>query len=91
LRIRVRVYATLVERVGRRQLELVLNGDATVAEALSAAGLYEEVVESGHVRRFFKVLVNGRDIDFLDDLNTKLKDGDVLDVFPPLAGGLLGV
>ncbi|AKB74678.1 Molybdenum cofactor biosynthesis protein MoaD [Methanosarcina lacustris Z-7289] len=34
-----------------------------------------------------KVLVNGRNIDFLKGAETELKDGDVVVLFPPIAGG----
>lgn len=34
-----------------------------------------------------RVLVNGRDIDFLDGTGTELKEGDVLVLVPPVAGG----
>ncbi|MHA1648787.1 MAG: MoaD/ThiS family protein [Candidatus Helarchaeota archaeon] len=35
------------------------------------------------------MLVNGRNINFLDGRNTKLKDGDVVAISPPIAGGYL--
>jgi len=34
-----------------------------------------------------RLLVNGRDIDFLKGPETELKDGDVVVLFPPIAGG----
>jgi molybdopterin converting factor small subunit len=34
-----------------------------------------------------KLLVNGRDIDFLNRLETKLKEGDEVALFPPVGGG----
>ena len=33
------------------------------------------------------ILVNGRNYLFLDELNTKLKDGDQIVISPPLVGG----
>ena len=33
------------------------------------------------------MLVNGRNILFLDGLATTLRDGDVVSVFPPVYGG----
>ncbi|MFX1503415.1 MAG: MoaD family protein [Promethearchaeota archaeon] len=33
------------------------------------------------------ILVNGRNHLFLDELNTKLKDGDQIVISPPLVGG----
>ena len=37
--------------------------------------------------RDLKILVNGSDIDFLEGLETKLKDGATLALIPPVAGG----
>lgn len=34
-----------------------------------------------------RILVNGRDIDFLNGPETELKDGDTVVLFPPIAGG----
>ncbi len=33
------------------------------------------------------ILVNGKGISFLRGLNTSLKDGDVVAIFPPVSGG----
>ncbi len=34
-----------------------------------------------------RILVNGRDIDFLKGLSTTLKEGDTVAIIPPIAGG----
>jgi molybdopterin synthase sulfur carrier subunit len=45
-------------------------------------------VETGQVHRHISVLVNGRHYTHLPDrLQTVLKDGDEVDIFPPIAGG----
>lgn len=43
--------------------------------------------ESGEVRRFVNVFVNGEDIRFLSGLDTSLKPGDELSIVPAMAGG----
>ncbi len=43
--------------------------------------------ESGKLRDTVHVMVNGRAIDFLDELETKLNDGDAVAIFPPISGG----
>ncbi len=42
---------------------------------------------SGSIRRYVKILKNGRHIEFLDGTHTKLEEGDVVAMFPPAAGG----
>lgn len=44
--------------------------------------------ENGKVRRFVNVYVNGDDIRFLQNLETKLKEGDHISIVPAIAGGL---
>jgi molybdopterin synthase sulfur carrier subunit len=39
------------------------------------------------LRGIVHILVNGRSINLLEELKTPLKDGDVVAIFPPVAGG----
>src|SRR5207237_10439699 len=51
-------------------------------------GLKERICdESGQVRRFVNIFVNGEDIRFLAHLDTPLKAGDELSIVPAIAGG----
>jgi molybdopterin synthase sulfur carrier subunit len=43
--------------------------------------------ESGQVRRFVNIFVNGEDIRFLKHLETTLKTGDEISIVPAIAGG----
>jgi molybdopterin synthase sulfur carrier subunit len=52
-------------------------------------GLKDRICEAdGSVRRFVNLYVNGDDIRFLDNLNSKVKDGDEISIVPAIAGGL---
>ncbi len=51
-------------------------------------GFQDRVLEeTGEVRRFVNLFVNGEDIRFLDGLETPLKAGDELSIVPAMAGG----
>ncbi|MFX1234291.1 MAG: MoaD/ThiS family protein [Promethearchaeota archaeon] len=41
----------------------------------------------GNLESHVVILVNGRNYLFLEDLDTKLKDGDQIVISPPLVGG----
>lgn len=41
----------------------------------------------GRPRRFINIYVNGRDYRFIDRLDTKLQDGDVVSIIPAVSGG----
>lgn len=59
-------------------------------EALEASfpGMKERLCdESGELRRFVNIFVNGEDVRFLSGLNTPLKDGDEVSIVPAVAGG----
>lgn len=43
--------------------------------------------ELGGLRDFVILMVNGRNIEFLEKMNTRLSEGDVIALFPPVAGG----
>lgn len=43
--------------------------------------------ESGELRRFVNIFVNGEDVRFLSGLQTPLKSGDEVSIVPAVAGG----
>jgi len=73
--------------------EVVEVSAATIGDAISELqtrypGIKERLIdESGTVRRFVNVYVNEEDIRFLDNQQTKLKDGDEISIIPAIAGG----
>ena len=43
--------------------------------------------ENGKLRRFFNVYVDGEDVRFLDDLDTKVPAGAEVSIIPAISGG----
>jgi MoaD family protein len=66
---------------------------ATVGEVFGAIvvrypGLSGQLVdEAGNLHKFVNVYRNDDDIRYLDALDTKLSDGDVISILPAVAGG----
>jgi molybdopterin synthase sulfur carrier subunit len=51
-------------------------------------GIKERICdETGKIRRFVNVYVNGDDIRFLQNLETTVKEGDNISIVPAIAGG----
>lgn len=51
-------------------------------------GIKERICdETGKIRRFVNVYVNGDDIRFLQNMETALKEGDAISIVPAIAGG----
>ena len=47
----------------------------------------ELTTAEGNLRTGVAVLINGRNVDFLQGLNTPLNPGDRVTIIPPVAGG----
>ena len=50
-------------------------------------GFKDTVMTEGGLHRFVNIYLNDEDVRFLGQLDTPMKDGDVLSVLPALAGG----
>jgi molybdopterin synthase sulfur carrier subunit len=81
-------------------LRAATDGQAEIdSEAGTVASLIEELEarypairgrlrdESGDLRRFVNLYVNGEDVRFQNGLATNLKSGDELSIVPAVAGG----
>jgi MoaD family protein len=90
--ITVKSFATLRE-VMDAQARVDLPGGATVRTLLDRLtrqypGLDEQIFSAPDtLRDLVNVLRNGRNIAFLAGLDTPLSDGDLVALFPPVAGG----
>jgi sulfur-carrier protein len=90
--ITVKSFATLRE-VMDMQIRLDLPAGATIRSLLAdLTGRYRGLDEllftaPGVLRDLVNILKNGRNIHFLEGLDTPLDDGDLIALFPPVAGG----
>ena len=95
IKVKVHTILTLQEVIGLREVELDLPQGITLKELLShmvsvwgkrlSERLFKEGTEELLPR--IRVMVNGRDIQFVQGLETVLQDGDVVHLFPPVSGG----
>jgi len=87
--VEVKVTSVLQKVTGAK----VVHGDGgTVGEVLSDLdakypGFKQQIVQGGSLHRFVNIYLNDEDIRYLDQLNTRLKDGDSISILPALAGG----
>ncbi len=95
-KILVKFFASLRQLTGVKELEKEIESETTVISLLQGIcrtypRLREEVFEDkeqGHLQTWIVILLNGRNIKFLDGTQTKLTNNDVIAIFPPTAGGI---
>ena len=72
----------------RRNMKCATPNAVIGKAAASLPGLKEKLCdESGKLRRFVNVYLNGEDIRFQDGPETVIKDGDEVSIIPAIAGG----
>jgi len=97
LNVYVRFFAALRELVGKKveciafqdneeiNIEKVLERLTEIFNKNFAEYVFDG--KTGEIQSYLLLLLNGRSITTLDGLKTKLTDGDVLAILPPVSGG----
>ena len=87
----VRFFAGLADVFGkeaRPTLGPATDVAAVLGDLCDRAGRRRDLFRGdGGLQERIVVLVNGRNISFLDGLATTLEEGDVISIFPPVYGG----
>jgi sulfur-carrier protein len=93
--VRVRTILTLKKILGKGEVEFPVPEGATLRELLRlivdrwgdelASRLFDP--KTGAVFPHIRLMVNGRDIAFLDRMETILQNGDDVLILPPVSGG----
>jgi sulfur-carrier protein len=89
----LKLFATLRDLAGVRELEVPFEHGQTVRELVETIRdiqpeLAEEIVNAeGEMTGLVHILVHGRHTQWLDGLDTVIKDSDVVVLMPPSAGG----
>jgi MoaD family protein len=97
LQVSVRFFTSLREIVDKKEetLKFPEGEKATVDMVLKTLSQrygkpfveYVYDAKTGEVRVFLQFLINGKSAATLNGLQTKLEDGDVLAILPPVGGG----
>jgi len=98
LKVNVRYFTTLRELAGASEEEVEIGDGSTLTDLVKRiaekygeeASRYLYVDETREIDPAMQFLVNGASIRILQGLKTRLADGDVVAVVPPIGGGRLG-
>jgi MoaD family protein len=87
--VEVKVTSVLQKVTGAKVVE---GAGGTVGELLADLdgrypGFKQQIMQDGSLHRFVNIYLNDEDIRYLDQLDTRLKDGDTISILPALAGG----
>lgn len=93
-RVKVNFYATFRPLVGGKTIEAPLRDGSTLQELLQTLAAEYPLLrpalldQSGSLFDHVHVFVNGREAKYhTQALDTPLKEGDIVDIFPPVGGG----
>ena len=97
MHVSVRFFTTLREVTGKKEEILEFSRrEVVIVESVlrrlvelhgKSFAEYAYDPKTGEVRGFLQFLVNGRSISSFEGLKTKLSEGDVLAIIPPVGGG----
>jgi len=90
--VQVDFHATIKKVFGEKSTQIALSSPSSVRYLLDQLCTSQErhdniFDDSNHLRRDVTILKNGRNIVFLDGLDTELTTGDRIAIFPPVVGG----
>ncbi len=89
----VKFFATFRDITGHKQTEIPIKEPITLHQLLDRLfAMYGEefrnnILDNSKLRRFVNILVNGRAIRWLANLETPIHEGDIIAIFPPVGGG----
>lgn len=94
MKLTFRFFGTLKEAIGSRQIDMEVRSQRTLVRDIPSLLVAEygtriSILLKSKDDSFdsFRILINGQDQTALEGMDTKLKDGDIIILLPPLSGG----
>ena len=94
MKVEVKFFTSLREITGKKVDEIQLQNTVTVNELVTLLSEkygknFREYIynKKGDVQEFLSFLVNGKNINIMQGFDTKLQEGNVVVILPPIGGG----
>ena len=94
MKVKVKLFALYKEITGTKEIELDLPAKSTVLDLIKTiAKKYPQLEKHlllgrDEISDEPRIILNGRNIEWLKGSKTELKEGDTIALFPPAAGGI---
>ena len=94
MKVEVKFFTSLREITGKKVDEIQLQNTVTINELVTLLSEkygknFREYIynKKGDVQEFLSFLVNGKNINIMQGFDTKLQEGNVVAILPPIGGG----
>jgi molybdopterin synthase sulfur carrier subunit len=92
IKVIIKFYAQLREFLKKSKIEIELEEGTNILQLMESLckiyDLREKIFnKKNELNKQIMILKNGRQIEFLEGVKTKLLDGDEIALFPPIMGG----
>ena len=93
IRVTARFFGSFKQATQKRDVEMTIPKGSTVAILLARTidaypSLGKLILDNNlQLGSWVVVLINGRNMRIFEGINTRLNEGDVIAIFPPVAGG----
>ena len=94
MNVEVKFFTSLREITGKKVEQVELQNTVTIDELVTVLAnrygkKFREYIydKRGEVQPFLSFLVNGKNVNTMNGLDTKLENGDAIAILPPVGGG----
>lgn len=94
MKIEIKFFTSLREITSKKVEKLELQENTTIDELIILLSnkfgkKFKDYIfnKKGNIQDFLSFLINGKNINTLQGLDTKLQEGDVVAILPPVGGG----
>jgi len=93
MKIKVKFFSSFRDKAGKASVEVEAHNAGELIDSLLEShgqlegSLVKETDSGRKIKSGVTIMLNGRNVNFLDGLDTELEDGDTVAIFPPVGGG----